>query len=115
MIMRRVLKQAISGDPALEVVGMGVDGSEGVALVEQLNPDLVTLDLEMPNLDGAATLHQLRLRRIELRIILVSGYGQELATERFGITGEVHAFLSKPYEQAELVAAVNQALEPPPN
>src|ERR1041384_2963525 len=50
--MRKVLQSIISADPQLEVVGEARDGREAVSLAEQLRPDVITMDINMPHVDG---------------------------------------------------------------
>jgi two-component system chemotaxis response regulator CheB len=50
--MCKVLKEIINSDPQLEVVGQGRDGRDGVALAESLRPDVITMDINMPHIDG---------------------------------------------------------------
>ncbi len=52
LVAREMLAQILSSDPDIEVVGQAKDGSEAVELVERLRPDLVTMDIHMPKLDG---------------------------------------------------------------
>lgn len=51
-VVRDVLKRMLESDPAIKVVGMAADGGEAVELTAQLRPDLVTMDLMMPGMDG---------------------------------------------------------------
>ncbi len=50
--MRKVLHDIIAADPAMEVAGQAKDGREGVSLAESLQPDVITMDINMPRLDG---------------------------------------------------------------
>lgn len=52
VVVRRVLKRLLESDPNIKVVGMAADGGEAVELTAQLRPDLVTMDLMMPGMDG---------------------------------------------------------------
>ena len=54
--MRKAISMMLESDPDIKVVGMGHDGVEGVELVKQLKPDVVTLDIEMPRMDGLTAL-----------------------------------------------------------
>jgi len=54
LVAREMLTQILSSDPGIEVVGMASDGAQGVELVERLHPDLVTMDIHMPRMDGLA-------------------------------------------------------------
>lgn len=60
VVIRKLLSEILSSDPALEVVGTATDGRIGLAKIAQLHPDLVTLDVEMPVLNGLETLAQIR-------------------------------------------------------
>lgn len=52
LVAREMLAQILGTDPAIRVVGMAVDGQEGVDMVARLRPDLVTMDIHMPRMDG---------------------------------------------------------------
>ena len=61
--VRKVVKEMLSSSPLIEVVGTARDGLEALEKVEELNPDVVTLDLIMPNLDGVGFLLEQMVRR----------------------------------------------------
>lgn len=71
-VVRRVLSDVISSDPQLEVVGTASNGKIGLDRIAQLKPDLVTLDIEMPEMDGLATLTELRKKYRRLPVIMFS-------------------------------------------
>jgi two-component system, chemotaxis family, protein-glutamate methylesterase/glutaminase len=52
VVVRHVLKRLLESDPEIRVIGMAADGGEAVELTAQLRPDLVTMDLMMPGMDG---------------------------------------------------------------
>jgi two-component system chemotaxis response regulator CheB len=58
-LMRRMIATMIARDPAIRVVGEARDGYEGIRLVQELRPDVVTMDVSMPGLDGLATTEHL--------------------------------------------------------
>lgn len=102
--------------PGLEVVGQAANGFEAVKLAEELNPDLMFLDIQMPKLSGFEVLELLGERAPA--VIFTTAF-DEFALRAF----EVHAvdYLLKPVEPARLVAAVERAAErlrnrvPPPS
>lgn len=59
MFMRRMISDLLSQDAALEVVGTARNGQEGLELARQLKPDVITLDVEMPVMDGVTMLQKL--------------------------------------------------------
>src|SRR5687767_12293464 len=69
--VRKVLKEILSRSPFLEVVGIARDGAEALELVEQLKPDVVTLDLIMPRLDGLGFLRE-QMKRRPVPVVIVS-------------------------------------------
>jgi len=70
--VRRALRSLISEDPELEVSGVAANGRIALAMLEQSVPDLVTLDLEMPEMDGLVTLEHLRNSYPRLPVIIFS-------------------------------------------
>jgi two-component system chemotaxis response regulator CheB len=78
--VRKAVRQMLSTNPALEVVGVARDGEQALELVEHLNPDVVTLDLNMPRLDGVDFIRRQMARR-PLPIVLLSvasGVGEQV-------------------------------------
>jgi two-component system, chemotaxis family, protein-glutamate methylesterase/glutaminase len=72
VVMRRLLSEAIASDAALEVAGYAANGQIALNLLDTVSPDLITLDIEMPVLDGLATLKALRAQRRTLPVIMFS-------------------------------------------
>jgi two-component system, chemotaxis family, protein-glutamate methylesterase/glutaminase len=70
-LMRKAIPALLSRDPSIEVVGTAMDGSFALKKIEELRPDVVTLDLEMPRMDGLQTL-RLIMRRAPMPVILLS-------------------------------------------
>src|SRR5438067_1262660 len=60
--MRRVVSEAIAAQPDMEVAGVAINGLDALVKVEQLQPDVVTLDVEMPDMDGLTALRHLMAR-----------------------------------------------------
>jgi len=71
-VVRRVLQDVIASDPELEVAGTASNGKIGLEKMEALKPDLITLDIEMPEMDGLATLAEIRRRTRRLPVIMFS-------------------------------------------
>jgi len=83
VVIRRLVREALSADPSIEVVGTAADGSIALQSIPQLNPDVVTLDIEMPNLDGLATLKEIRRTYPHVRVVMLSGMTQRGAAATF--------------------------------
>ncbi len=72
VVFRRLVAEELSRDPALEVVGTAANGRIGLAKLAQVNPDLVILDVEMPEMDGLTMLKELRKTYPKLPVIMFS-------------------------------------------
>jgi two-component system chemotaxis response regulator CheB len=72
VVIRRLVTHALEQDPALEVVGAAAHGGIALRRIPQLNPDVVTLDVEMPEMDGLETLRRLKRDYPHLRVIMFS-------------------------------------------
>ena len=72
VVIRRLVSGVLDGDPALRVVGTAANGRLALAKLNQLAPDLVTLDIEMPEMDGLETLRELRKTHPRLPVIMFS-------------------------------------------
>jgi two-component system chemotaxis response regulator CheB len=72
VVIRRMVSDVLSGEPDIEVAGAAADGHIALQKIEQVNPDIVTLDVEMPVMDGLETLKQLRKTHRHLPVIMFS-------------------------------------------
>jgi two-component system, chemotaxis family, protein-glutamate methylesterase/glutaminase len=109
-VMRSLLRSVISSDPSLEVAGTAVDGRTALAGVEDLHPDMVLLDVEMPVMDGLLTLGKLRQRGHRMPVIMCSSLTQRGArTTIEALARGASDYVAKPAGQVSPTAAI-QAL-----
>lgn len=79
VVVRQLLRDALK-DPAIDVAGAAANGKIGLAMIEQVSPDLVILDIEMPEMDGLEVLRALRDRYPKLPVIMFSALTNRGAT-----------------------------------
>lgn len=99
-LMRKLIPAVLSRDSSIEVVGTAMDGAFALKKIEELHPDVVTLDLEMPRMDGMETL-RLIMRRAPMPVILFSTHSKEgaYATLKALALGAID-FVQKPQDAA---------------
>jgi DNA-binding NarL/FixJ family response regulator len=105
---RELIRFGLGDDPGIEIVGEASDGLEAVAVVSDLRPDVVLLDLSMPKLDGLEVIEALRDRAPDSRIVVLSGFA---ASRMEGVVIEHGAtsYLEKGTSLADIRAAVHEA------
>jgi two-component system, chemotaxis family, protein-glutamate methylesterase/glutaminase len=93
--VRKVVRQMLSRSPFIEVVGVARDGLEALELVEQLEPDVVTCDLIMPQMDGPAFVRE-QMRRRPLPILVMSVASETAGEALAALEAGAVDFLRKP-------------------
>ena len=107
-MLRIGVKQLISLEPQLKVIGEASNGQQGIELAEELDPDLILLDLNMPGMNGLETLDQLRTRTLSGRVVVFSVSNHEddvISALKRGADG----YLLKDMEPEDLLRSLHQA------
>ena len=103
---RKILRSILE-DAGHNVVGEAMDGQDGVNKYKEFRPDLVTLDITMPVMDGLEALKNIREVNPEARVIMVTAAGQQnkmIDAIKLGAS----EFVTKPFEPDEIVKMVNK-------
>jgi two-component system, NarL family, response regulator LiaR len=107
-VVRTGLRVFLDLQPDMEVVGEAADGSEGVAMARRLEPDVVLMDLLMPNMDGITAIGRVKADRPETEIVTMTSFIEEekvTAALEAGASG----YVLKDAEAEEVAAAVRAA------
>ena len=104
-IVREAVVRAVDGDVAIDVVGEAATGREALGLIERLEPDVVILDLHMPDLGGLAVLDKLRTTHADVRVIVLTA-SEEAGTLLDAVAAGAAGYLSKRSTGEELRQAV---------
>ena len=99
-LMLQGLRYLLTQFDDLEVVGLARDGSQAVEKARELQPDVILMDLEMPELDGFSAIRIIAAEHPYVRIIVISASQDEKTAERIIETG-AHGFYPKPVMNAE--------------
>lgn len=105
---RRVLKEIIT-KAGHEVIGEASDGEEGYLKFKELHPDLVTLDITMPKMDGIEALQLIHKEDENAKVIMITAAGQKEKMTK-AINYGASEFIAKPYDSDDVVQLINKAL-----
>jgi two-component system chemotaxis response regulator CheB len=108
---RRSIAETVAGSPEVKVVGKAADGEEALRLVSMLKPDVITLDLEMPRMDGFTFLRIL-MSKMPTPVVVVSSYSQKENVFKALELGALD-FVAKPdrYVDAELSSVRDELVQ----
>jgi len=106
-LIREGLRSILEGEDNLQVVGEAKDGMELLFLLDQLKPDLVLLDISMPNLQGIETARLVKMRHPEMNILILTMH-QEREYVVAAASAGVEGYLLKEDAQQDLLLAIEK-------
>lgn len=107
MFMRNMIKMMLAQE-GHEICEAG-DGKEMLAIYDKELPDLVTLDITMPEIDGLEALRLLKTKHSDAKVIMCSAMGQQAMVLEAVQNGAIN-FLVKPFEKDKVIDAVQKAI-----
>ncbi len=107
-IVRQGLASLLSAEPDIRVVGEATNGREAVRMATELRPDVVVIDLAMPELNGIEATRQIVRAGLPSKVIVLSSYDDEEYVERLAREGAA-GYLIKRTAATELIGAVREA------
>lgn len=112
VVIRRLLSDILGQEPDIEVAGTAPNGRIALAKLPQINPDLVTLDVEMPELDGLETLRELRKTYPKLPVIMFSTLTARGAAETLdALASGASDYVAKPANVGSVAAGIQSVRE----
>ena len=103
-LMRRLIPQMLERDGFIQVVGTAMDGSFALSKIEELKPDVITLDVEMPRMDGTETLREITRKYHHIPVIVVSAHTTSGASATFkALAMGAFDFVAKPAESGSSI------------
>jgi two-component system, chemotaxis family, chemotaxis protein CheY len=110
IIRSRIMRIVLAGTlPGAQIVGMARDGMQAVMMFKAHQPDVVTMDLTMPNMDGIRCIEEIMAINPDVPILVISALADKttaIAALRKGARG----FLNKPFTEKQLVAALKEVV-----
>jgi len=109
-LMRKLIPQILTTDSSIQVVGTAMDGNFGLRKIEELQPQVITLDLEMPGMSGLEMLKEI-MRRHKMPVIVVSSHSTQGASVTLqALSLGAFDFVAKPQDVAARMPQIAQEL-----
>ena len=108
-VVRQTLEKELAKDPEIKVVGTAADPYIARDKIVELKPDVVTLDVEMPRMDGLECIRALRKIKADVHILVVSALADK-ATAIQALKEGAQGFLCKPFSESDLTEAMDELL-----
>lgn len=109
VVIRRLVREVLSSDPDIEVAGVAANGRIGLAMIDQLTPDAVSLDIDMPEMNGLEMLRELGSNHVKPRVVIFSAMtdtGAAATLDAFSLGAD--DFVYKPHDVGDLTESKEQ-------
>ena len=110
MFMRRMIKDILTDSGDFVVVGEAANGVEAMELYQELHPELVTMDITMPRMDGINAVRLIKKYDPDARIVMITALGQEKKVKESIVAG-ARGFIIKPLERERVLSAAMKAVQ----
>ncbi|TCK98396.1 two-component system chemotaxis response regulator CheY [Natranaerovirga hydrolytica] len=110
VFMRTVLKKMLTEEGNFEVVGEASNGVEAIQKAKELQPDIITLDITMPEMDGVTALPEIIKVSPNSKVIMCSAMGQQPMVID-SIKNGAKDFIVKPFQKTRVIQAIENVLK----
>ncbi len=105
-VSRKMLRNMLETE-GFEIVGEAINGKEGFEQYTKLSPDVVAMDITMPEMNGVEALKMIRGYDPEAKVVIISAAGQKEKIDEADDAGAA-AYITKPYNNKDIIDAINR-------
>ena len=109
-ILRAGLRNLLNAEPDFEVVGEAADGIQALEMTEQTHPDLILMDINMPNMSGIEMLQQLRAKQNATKVLMLTVHEDEGLLKK-AIRAGASGYLVKRAAESDLINAIRTVMQ----
>ncbi len=109
-VIRQRIEKILQTIQSVEIVGEASDGLQAIEMFKQLQPDIITMDLTMPNMDGLECIQKLVAMDTDVSILVVSALSDK-ATGLQALQYGARGFLCKPFSEQQLILALEKIIK----
>jgi two-component system, NarL family, response regulator YdfI len=109
LIIRQGLRLILETETDFELVGEASDGAEALKLCKKLKPDVVLMDLRMPNMDGLTAIEKLHVEQPEIAVVILTTFNEDELMFR-GLQAGAHGYLLKDTDRSTLFDTIRAAV-----
>ena len=103
----RKMLRAVLESGGFEIVGEATNGEEGYLKYKELKPDVVTMDITMPNMDGIESLSLIKKANADAKVVMITAAGQESKMVT-ALKRGADEFITKPFQKKEVIDALKK-------
>ena len=109
MVTIQAISKVLTADPQIQVVGRALDGARAIREVERIAPDVVTMDIIMPEMGGIEAVKKITSMDPAARILMCSAMGQQALVQE-ALQAGARDFVVKPFQPSRVLEAVQRVL-----
>jgi DNA-binding NarL/FixJ family response regulator len=112
-LFAEALRAILGAEPSVDVVGLAASGADAVRQTAELEPDVVLMDISMPDLDGLEATRRIMTERPDTHVVMVTGSDADQDVDAARIAGAA-GYVTKDRIAAELIRAIFDVTDSPP-
>ena len=104
-VVRAAIRQSLSHDTDIKLVGEATNGTSAIDLVQQCHPDIVILDIDLPDINGLEVVEVLKEKAPEVKVLAITGHTENLLASKL-VNAGAYGYVSKEIDTQQIITAI---------